>query len=71
MMQEAWGSILAAWAVRLGVLRLGGAVTVRERLFPFAVGCVLAVVAVSFVVSLNHAYNHFFNPGGPAQNYSF
>jgi hypothetical protein len=65
MMQNQWGSILAAWAVRLGVLRLGGAISVRERLFPFAVGCVLAIVAVSFLVSLFHGYNYFFNPGAP------
>jgi hypothetical protein len=65
MMQNQWGSILAAWAVRLGVLRLGGAISVRERLFPFAVGCVLAIVAVSFLVSILHGYNYFFNPGAP------
>ena len=50
---------------RLGVLRLGGAMSVRERLFPFAVGCVLAIVAVSFVVSVLHGYTYFFTPGGP------
>ena len=65
MMAGAWGSILAAWIVRLGVLRLGGAISVRERLFPFAVGCVLAIVAVSFVVTLLHGYTYFFTPGAP------
>ena len=65
MMNGAWGSILTAWAVRLGVLRIGGAVSVREKLFPFAVGCVLAIVAVSFAVAVVHGYAYFFNPGGP------
>ena len=65
MMQDSWGSILCAWAMRLAVLRLGGAVSVRERLYPFAVGCVLAILAVACVVSCLHGYAYFFNPGAP------
>ena len=39
-----WGSLLVALLVRFTVLRFGGAVTVREKLLPFAAGIFLAAV---------------------------
>ena len=39
-----WGSLLIALLVRFTVLRFGGAVTVREKLLPFAAGIFLAAV---------------------------
>ncbi|MBT7069092.1 MAG: hypothetical protein HN919_22540, partial [Verrucomicrobia bacterium] len=38
MIQEAWGSLLLAWLIRMTVLKLGGAATVRNKLLPFATG---------------------------------
>ncbi len=40
-----WGSCLAAWIIRLLVLRFGGAQTVRNRLQPFFVGFFCGCVA--------------------------
>jgi hypothetical protein len=63
MMQTVWGSLLAAWVVRLGVLRLGGAVTVREKLVPVAVGIFLAALAGHALHIAGNAYWFFFNKG--------
>jgi hypothetical protein len=63
MMHEAWGSLLLAWAVRLGVLKVGGAAAVRHRLYPFAVGCVIAIIAASLLFSLVQTGMYFFSPG--------
>ena len=41
MLEWAWGSVLAAWAIRAVVLKFGGAATVKTRLFPFFVGVFL------------------------------
>ncbi len=71
MMQDAWGSLLAAGVVRLAVLRLGGAASVREGLYPFAVGCVLAIIAVCGLTGVLHGYDYFFSPGGPKPSYQF
>jgi len=65
MMQDAWGSLLVALVVRYGVLKLGGAATVREKLIPFAIGCVLGVIAASMITSIFMAHGYFFNPGAP------
>jgi len=40
-----WGSCLTAWVIRLLVLRMGGAMTVRTKLQPFFVGVFLGTVA--------------------------
>jgi hypothetical protein len=63
MMQTVWGSLLAAWVIRLGVLRLGGAVTVREKLVPVAVGIFLAALAGHALHIAGNAYWFFFNKG--------
>ena len=44
-----WGSALLAWLVRMGVLRIGGAATVREKLMPFAIGVFLGAV-LGFII---------------------
>ncbi|HUW33983.1 MAG TPA: DUF6785 family protein [Planctomycetota bacterium] len=47
MLEWVWGSVLAAWAIRFVVLKLGGAATVRNKLMPFCVGMFLGVLAVA------------------------
>jgi len=47
MLECVWGSVMAAWAIRFVVLKLGGAATVRNKLMPFCVGMLLGVVAVA------------------------
>jgi hypothetical protein len=64
MMQDAWGSLLLAWLVRFLVLKLGGASAVRHKLFPFAVGCLVAIVTVSALFVLVQIGYYFFLPGG-------
>jgi hypothetical protein len=44
-----WGSILAAWAIRLLVVKIGGAETVRGKLLPFFAGVFLASVFVTLL----------------------
>lgn len=39
-----WGSILTAWVIRLCVVKLGGAETVRTKLLPFFAGVFIASV---------------------------
>ena len=63
MMQSVWGSMLAAYLIRLGVLRLGGAATVREKLVPAACGTFLGAVAVHAIYMLVNAYWFFFSKG--------
>ena len=58
-----WGSLLFAWLARLLVLRFGGAVTVREKLFPAALGIVVGSLAGYAVAILVNAYVFFFTPG--------
>ena len=55
LMDHIWGSLLVAWVVRLAALKLGGAVTVREKLLPFFAGVFLAGVtskALFFIINL-------------------
>lgn len=40
----AWGSLLLAGVIRFAVMKIGGAVTVREKLLPAALGIFLAAV---------------------------
>ena len=42
-----WGSILAAWVIRLIVVKIGGAETVRNKLLPFFAGVFLAAILVT------------------------
>ena len=63
MLQNVWGSLLAAWAVRLSVLRLGGAATVREKLVPAAVGIFFASLLGHALYIAGNAYWFFFNKG--------
>ncbi len=67
MLQAAWGSILFAWFIRFMVLKLGGAVTVRRKLMPFATGMILAVVAAYALFGLYSTYLYFFDPGVQTQ----
>ena len=71
MMYNAWGSLLVALVVRFGVLKIGGAATVRQKLLPFAVGCILGIVAASLITSVFAGYLFFFTPGvtPPIQQY--
>jgi len=51
-----WGSCLAAWIVRLTVLKLGGAVTVRDRLRPFFIGVFIAAVLSQLIFSVHAGF---------------
>jgi hypothetical protein len=63
MTRELWGSLLAAYLVRLSVLRLGGAATVREKLIPAAVGLFLAALVGHAVFIAVNAVYFFYNLG--------
>ena len=63
MMLEVWGSVLAAWFIRFLVLKLGGAVTVRTKLLPFAVGMFLATAVCFALMWFINGYMYFFQPG--------
>jgi hypothetical protein len=58
-----WGSLLVAYLVRLAVLRLGGAATVREKLVPAAIGIFLAALAGHALYIAGNAYWFFFSKG--------
>ncbi len=51
-----WGSCLAAWAIRLTVLKMGGAATVRERLRPFFIGFFFAAVLSQLIFSIHAGF---------------
>ncbi len=63
LLQFGWGSILAAWAIRFTVLKLGGAVTVRTQLVPLALGIVGGSLAAHAFFGLLNFYHYFFTPG--------
>ncbi len=63
MMQSVWGSLLLAWFIRFMVLKLGGAATVRKKLWPAATGIIVAVVAAYLVFFIINEYVFFFHPG--------
>ncbi|MFZ5895241.1 MAG: DUF6785 family protein [Myxococcota bacterium] len=63
MMQGVWGSLLVAYLIRLSVLRLGGASTVREKLVPAAAGIFFGAVSVHALYMLLNAYWFFFSKG--------
>jgi len=51
-----WGSCLAAWCIRLTVLKLGGASTVRDRLRPFFIGFFLAAALSQLLFSVHAGF---------------
>ncbi|MBC2602541.1 DUF6785 family protein [Puniceicoccus vermicola] len=51
-----WGSILAAWLLRLIVVKLGGAETVRTKLLPFFAGVFIASVLALLLNAIYAAY---------------
>jgi hypothetical protein len=61
--ERVWGSCLVAWMIRSLVLKLGGAVTVRNKLLPFFVGVFLGAVASYMVLFALNGYIFFFHPG--------
>jgi hypothetical protein len=63
MMGSVWGSLLVAWAIRLTALKLGGAATVRTKLFPFFIGVFLSSLAAYVLFSCVNGYLYFFHPG--------
>jgi hypothetical protein len=63
MMQQVWGSVLAAWAIRYLVLKLGGAATVRTKLLPFAVGMFVAAMVAFVLMWFINGFMYFFEPG--------
>jgi len=56
-----WGSLLVAWAIRLAALKLGGAATVRNRLFPFFTGVFIAAMLAQFILCGINVYLYFFD----------
>jgi hypothetical protein len=50
-----WGNFLAAWVIRLLVVRFGGAEAVRKRLIPFFVGVFLAAVLATLLANVHGA----------------
>jgi hypothetical protein len=62
MVAQAWGSLLAAWAIRFAVLKLGGATSVRTKLMPFATGLVLGTIAAYAIFVAITLHLSFFSP---------
>jgi hypothetical protein len=65
MMEYIWGSVLAAWLVRLTAQRLGGVSAVRRGVEPFAIGCVLAGLAAHLIFGLISAWLYWRHPEAP------
>jgi hypothetical protein len=51
-----WGSMLTAWLIRLLVVKIGGAETVRAKLIPFFIGFFIAAVLANLLVVLHATY---------------
>jgi hypothetical protein len=66
-----WGSLLAAWAIRFTVLKLGGAAAVRNKLFPFFIGVFVAAVLAQMLVFGVNTYLYFFDITGARQGVMF
>ncbi len=58
-----WGSCLIAAVIRFSVLRLGGAVTVRQKLLPFFIGVFISAVTAHGIFGLIVTRMFFFQPG--------
>ncbi|MCX5660326.1 MAG: hypothetical protein NTW19_11475 [Planctomycetota bacterium] len=56
MVEGAWGSLLVAWVVRGLVLKLGGAMTLRTKVMPMAVGMFLGALASLVFFNVLSAY---------------
>jgi len=65
MFREVWGSALVAFIIRLLVLKLGGARTVRTKLVPFFVGVFVAAVSAPLLFWMINATIYFINPATP------
>ena len=63
MMDYVWGSVLVAWFVRLMVLKVGGAATVRNRLQPFFIGVFLGAITSALVFGILGGYLHHLDVG--------
>jgi hypothetical protein len=63
MMQTVWGSLFVAYVVRLLVLKLGGATTVRSKLIPSAIGIFLGSLAGHALYIVGNAYWFFYGKG--------
>lgn len=48
-----WGSCLAAWGIRLTVLKIGGAATVRMRLRPFFIGFFIGAAVAQLLMTIH------------------
>lgn len=51
-----WGSCLVAWILRLVVLKVGGAATVRDRLRPFFIGFFIAAVLSQLIFTIHAGF---------------
>lgn len=56
-----WGTLLVAWAIRLAVLKLGGASAVRNRLFPFFIGVFGGALLAQLLFFGYNGYLYFFD----------
>jgi|TARA_B100000315_G_scaffold139133_2_gene128216 hypothetical protein len=63
MLEFAWGSCLVAAGIRFLVLRLGGAITVRQKLLPFFLSVFISAVAAHAFFGLTTTYMYFFKSG--------
>ncbi len=71
LIRDAWGSLFFAWAVRLAVLKIGGATAVRRGLIPAALGGMAALIVATAFFSAVQAYIYFFSYGSPKFNGQF
>ncbi len=56
MLEWAWGSVLFACGIRWTVLKLGGAATVKNKLFPFFIGVFLGCIVSILIFVIYGAY---------------
>ncbi len=61
---DLWAVFLAAFAIRYTVLKLGGASTVREKLFPLATGLIAGSAGAYFLRYTIQLILEIVNPGG-------
>ena len=54
--ETVWGSCLAAWGIRLTVLKIGGAATVRTRLRPFFIGFFIGAVLAQLILVVHAGF---------------
>lgn len=56
MMDTIWGSALLAWVIRRSTVQIGGSKAVREKLYPFFIGTLLACVTAYVIWSIVGGY---------------